>query len=151
MMHRKKTGFADTRYDERQIIERGNAFRNGYLSLLAAVAICYFLRDIFGWEPVDGGSAMLLCIWISAVVISVTMIVKNAYDGIQEGWNSVAVWVMGATGMFCLVGVIVRGILGTFNWYDGGGAVFTSIGMLVIFIVYRVKQRRDKQAERADD
>ena len=72
MNNGKKTGSGDACYDERQSIERGNAFRNGYLSLLAAIAACYFLRDAIGWKPVDDGAAMLLCFWISVVTVSAT-------------------------------------------------------------------------------
>lgn len=137
----------DNRFDERQVLERGNAFRNGYIALAAAMLVCYFVKDCFEVNLVDDSSILLVCLWVSAVVFAVTMIVKDAYDGIHEGRNLMVITVMGAVGCFMLVVEIIKAVRGTFAFYSTAGVLISAVGMLTICIVYWVKRRRDKKQD----
>lgn len=138
-------------YDERQAIERGKAFRNGYISLVLAMFACFFIRECLEWNPVDNYSMLLLCLWISLSVVSVTLIVRNAYDGIYEGRNAVAVWVMGVAGTICLIYEVVSGIKGKFSFYHDIGALFSGVCLVLIFTVYMVKRSTDRKLEKAEE
>ncbi len=136
-------------YDERQILERGRAFRNGYISLFLSMLVCYFVKNYEVKPLVDDFSAMVMCFWLSIVVISVTMIVRNAYDGIHEGRNAVIVSIMGALGLFALIVEIIKGFCGSFDFYSSTSTIFISVSLFVIFTVYRVKRWRDGKQETA--
>ena len=53
MSKMKKHRNCDMFYDERQAIERGRAFRNGYLTLALAMLACFLIRACFEWNPID--------------------------------------------------------------------------------------------------
>lgn len=141
----------DNRFDERQILERGNAFRNGYIALAAAMLVCYFVKDGFEVDLADDSSILLGCIWVSAVVFAVTMIVKNAYDGIHEGRNSILVTFMGAVGFFMLVFEIIKAVRGTFVFYSTAGILVSAVGMLTICIIYWIKRKRDRKQDSTEE
>lgn len=141
----------DQFYDERQALERGRAFRNGYLTLALAMLVCFLIRDYFEWNPIDDYSMFLFCIWISLVVVSVTLILKNAYDGIYEGRNAFAVWVMGFAGVACLVFESVRNAKGKLSLYNDFGTLFSGICLIIIFAVYMVKRSHDGKHEKAGE
>lgn len=138
-------------YDERQAIERGRAFRNGYITLALAMLLCFLIRDCFEWNPIDDYSMFLFCIWTSLVVVSVNLILNNAYDGIYEGRNALAAWIMGFAGTVCLVGEAVRGVKGKFTFYNDFGTLFSGIGLITIFSVYMVKRSHDAKQEKTED
>lgn len=134
-------------YDERQILERGKAFRRGYISLAVAMLVCFFIKDCFELNFMDDASVMLTCLWVSVVITSVTMIVKNAYEGIYEGRNAIVVSGMGVAGAFVVLTEIIKGLRGNFVFYSDAGAISCGIGLLVIFTVYHVKKRQDRLKE----
>ena len=138
-------------YDERQAIERGKAFRNGYISLALAMFVCLFVRECCEWDPVDNYSMFLLCLWVSLAVVSVTLIVKNAYDGIYEGRNAATVWIMGVAGVICLIYETVSGVKGKFSFYHDIGALFSGICLVLIFVVYMVKRSTDRKLEKTEE
>ncbi len=150
MMEKNKPELKEIRFDERQILERGKAWRNGYLSLAAAVLAFYFIKDCFEVRlPMNDFSVVMACIWVSAVVFCVTMIVRNAYDGVSDGRNAVAVSAMGAVGLFVLASEIVKGLEGTFVFYSSAGTVITAASLLTICAVYWVKRLRDRKRNAA--
>ncbi len=138
-------------YDERQILERGKAFRNGYISLAVAMLVCYFINSGLNHSMIDDFSQLLFCIWVSIVVVSVTMIVRNAYDGIYEGRNAVVVWVMGAAGIFILFAEIIKWFRGTLTFYSNAGTVFSGVSLLIICAVYSVKRQRDRKRDNSEE
>lgn len=126
-------------YDERQMIERGKASRNGYIALAAAMLACFFIKDCFEVDFIDDSSAVLCCLWVSAVAFAVTMIVKDAYDGVYEGRNSIVVTVMGAAGCFMLAAEMVSAARGTFVFYNSAGVLVSAVSMQTVCAVYWVK------------
>ena len=151
MKHKNNAYEPDDRFDERQVLERGNAFRNGYIALAAAMLVCYFVKDCFEVNLVDDSSIMLGCIWVSAAVFAVTMIVKDAYDGIHEGRNCVIVTIMGATGFFILAMEIIKGIKGTLVFYSAAGNLVCAISLLTICTVYWVKRKHERERESTEE
>lgn len=153
MKHKEKAEpeQAEIRFDERQILERGKAFRNGYISLATAMLVCFLIKDCFEMNLVDDSSIMLACLWVSVVVFSVTMIVKNAYDGIHEGRNAVVVSFMGAAGFFILVIESIKGIRGTFVLFSAAGNLICAASMLTICAVYWAKRQRDRKRDNAEE
>ena len=151
MKHKNKTYEPDDRFDERQVLERGNAFRNGYIALAAAMLVCFFVRDCCEVNLVDDSSILLVCLWVSAAVFAVTMIVKDAYDGIHEGRSSILVTFMGAVGSFMLVVEIIKAVRGTFAFYSAAGILVSAVGMLTICIVYWFERQRDKKQDSTEE
>lgn len=94
---------------------------------------------------------LLLCLWISLAVVSVTLIVKNAYDGIYEGRNAAAVWVMGVAGAICLVYETVSAVKGRFTFYHDAGSLFSGICLVVIFAVYMTKRSNDRKLQKTEE
>lgn len=138
-------------YDERQTIERGKAFRNGYISVSAIVFVCYVGKDWFQWNLLDDFSMFMLCTCVPSAVVYVTLIVKNAYDGIYEGRSTVIAWCMGITGVFMLFVVADSVATGNFTVYHNSGFIFLGSGMIIIAAVYIVKRSIDRRCEKKEE
>lgn len=151
MKYKNTTPESDNRFDERQVLERGNAFRNAYIALAVAMLVCYFAKDCFEVNLVDDSSIMLGCLWVSAVAFAVTMIVKDAYDGIHEGKSSILVTIMGIVGCFMLVVEIIKAVRGTFVFYSTAGILVSAVGMLTICIIYWIKRKRDRKHDSTEE
>lgn len=138
-------------YDERQTIERGKAFRNGYLSMSVMLLICYLGKDWFRWDLLDDFSIFMLCGCVPAAIVSVTLIIKNAYDGIYEGRNTVTAWCMGASGVFVLLSVADSVVTGNFTIYHSSGLMLLGSEMILISAVYIVKRSIDRNCEKEEE
>lgn len=138
-------------YDERQAIERGKAFRNGYISMFATMLFCYLEKDCFRWNLLDDFSMLNFCTWVPLSVVSVTLILRNAYDGINEGYNVFGVWCMGLTGVFMLFVVADSVATGNFTVYHNSGFIFLGSGMIIIAAVYIVKRSIDRKREKKEE
>lgn len=92
-----------------------------------------------------------LCTWVPLSVVSVTLIIKNAYDGIYEGHNVATAWCMGACGVFMLFVVADSAATGNFTVYHNSGFIFLGSGMIIIAVVYIVKRSIDRRCEKKEE
>lgn len=138
-------------YDERQTIERGKAFRNGYLSMSVMLLICYLGKDWFRWDLLDDFSIFMLCGCVPATIVSVTLIIKSAYDGISEGHNIVTALCLGASGVIMLFYVADSVVTGNFTIYHNSGFVFLGSYLILISAVYIVKRSIDRNCEKEEE
>ena len=136
--------------DERQQIERGKAFRNAFITVLAALFVCCAINWV-SEKPVLGyGAIMLIPFWLSVSVFLTTVIMHDALfinnnDNQARSWLTLAIcW--GITGL-CLLGISAIGLRQPIN---GNGSMsitqmLMGICMIEISAVYLVKRVRDKR------
>lgn len=145
-------------YDERQILERGKAFRNGYLVLFLMIAVLLLLSE--GMDiipPMDNYTFAMLSLWPSMLVCFITLIIKDAYDGISRSPGRVAASVFGLSGTVLLVVSILDITKGVAMWPLNEETVHLVVGIscLMICIVYWVKwwcnEKRFKEAEKEEE
>lgn len=137
-------------FDERQTLERGKAFQIGYCTLALFVVLCFTL-DGAGIHWASSFSQMLIGLWGSILVITIRLIVTNAYDGIREGnFRILAI-------MFCLGGISITGHIiskiadSQTTIYNGIGELVVGVGALTISIVYWVNYLQNKRLEKSEE
>lgn len=140
----------DKGFDERQTLERGKAFQIGYCTLALFIILCFALNEA-GIHWASSFSQMLIGLWSSILVITVRLIVTNAYDGIREGnFRILAI-------MFCLGGISIVGHIiskmadSQATIYDGIGELVVGVGALTIGVVYWVNYLHNKRLEKSNE
>lgn len=139
-------------YDERQILERGKAYRYGFFAALLIFVLNYLLQEC-AWVKIDGYTVMISGIWMPLAVCLITLIVKDAYDYVDSTAGRSATAVFGMVGL----GVLVYTILEVCLWGEGfyqDGVVTNQVGFLVmgfcmvlVCIVYWVKRYVSRNIE----
>lgn len=140
----------DKGFDERQTLERGKAFQIGYCTLALFIILCFALNEAdIHWA--SSFSQMLIGLWSSILVITVRLIVTNAYDGIREGhFRILAI-------MFCLGGISIAGHIiskmadSQATIYDGIGELVVGAGAMTIGVVYWVNYLHNKRLEKSNE
>ena len=137
-------------FDERQTLERGKAFQIGYCTLALFMVLCFALNEA-GIHWASSFSQMLIGLWGSILVITIRLIVTNAYDGIREGnFRILAI-------MFCLGGISIAGhIISKIadsheTIYNGVGELVVGADALMIGTVYWVNYLHNKKLEKSNE
>lgn len=132
-------------YDEKQIIDRGKAFQYGFIAAMLTICGVYFYTDALEFK-MDSYAAFLIRLWIPITITFIVLIVKDAYDGANSTPGRIILTVLGMAGLF-LVGVtVIRIVSGKEVFLDSGtltdsaGRIFSGICMILVSIIYWVKQ-----------
>lgn len=70
-------------YDEKQIIERGKSFQYAFTGAIVVNIIIYLLSDFVGIGFANG-AICLINIGLPIEIYSLSMIIKNSYDGVSN-------------------------------------------------------------------
>lgn len=78
-------------FDERQLIERGTAYRNAYITALAGLVV-YIMLDEFTGITFRLSESMNMVIFPSASAFLITAILRDAIEGInsKNSWKGIA-------------------------------------------------------------
>lgn len=135
-------------YDEKQLADRGKAFQYGFIAAILTIMAVYFMIDII---QISSTFALLICMWVPLSVCTIALILKDAYDGVHSAVGQKISFIFGVAGLFFLIATIVRIITGEESVVCNGvvtdsiGHLFVGICLLVICIVYWVKQYQNRK------
>lgn len=141
-------------FDERQLLERGKAFRNAFFTALFDVLILYALNEFAGLKFIDPEFICYFLIWTSAAVFLHTAIRHDAFEtpnDMGEGRMLVIIW--GVCGAFLLLSTVLRtaAYLGLPKEERDIGdllnTIVTALCMLSILISYALRRRRQRYEE----
>lgn len=149
----KKNKLFNTKYDERQQLARGKAFKAAFVTLFAYLCISGLFDFIFDIKWADYFVEVFIGICISATVFASISILNDAYLPLRESKKS---WII----LFSFIGVCNLA-LGIFNVIDGnmltdGILNFHSNNLIiaaVFFIIIGVfiwKNAIDKKTDEAE-
>ena len=138
-------------FDERQILERGRAFRNAYLTLAGTLLLMFLMNDGFELYIFDGLALFDISIMLSLAVFGCTAVLHDAFDSYDRVSNGVPI-IFGIYGVISVIMSIVHivkgdplieesGVIGSEIIFLFTGLCFASVG-----IAYLIKRARDKKA-----
>lgn len=131
-------------FDEKQLLERGKAYRNGYFTLLALLLIDFFIKDALKITWLTNYSSFLIMFWISISVCEITMIVKDAYNGISKNSGKTILSLQGILGLT----ILIMDIMYIISSKEAISSMLSSLLMgvccIIICVVYWIKVIRDK-------
>lgn len=137
-------------YDEKQLADRGKAFQYGFIAAILTIMAVYFMTDILEVQ-ISHTLAFLICMWVPLSVCTLALILKDAYEGVHSAFGQKISFIFGGAGLLVLIVSIVRMITGKeFIAHNGVvtdsiGHLFVGICMLVICIVYWIKQYQNRK------
>jgi len=140
-------------YDERQTAARGKAYRAGFYTLLAAMAVLIFLLTVTEDLPLTREAMAVLAfaaLCLGAVVFACTAIWHDAYIGLTESPGRYKGMILILTAVNLAVGGIelyrsdffAEGIV-----FSNCSSLLVGIMGLIILITLLVKQYADRRAE----
>lgn len=133
-----------TEFDEKQQLERGKAYRNGYFTLLALLLIDFFIKDALEITWLTNYSSFIIMFWISISVCEITMIVKDAYDGISNNYGRTILSLQGFLGLAILFMDIMYILSGKEVISSMLSSLLMGVCCVIICSVYWIKVIRDK-------
>ena len=81
MLHQLKD---QANYDERQIMERGRAFKYAYLTMLFCLLALYAVHSLTGLA-IAHSTMFSILFWVSATVLHYHTVRRSAFDGLTKG------------------------------------------------------------------
>ena len=138
-------------YDEKQIIERGKSFQYAFICAIV-VNIIIFLSYFVG-VGFANGAICLINIGLPIAIYMLSMIIKNAYDGVTNAGEKLNISAMGGCGVALLIIFLPDIISGKKLLIDNAmitesaGALLISILILVVVLVYLIKKHIEKKSE----
>ncbi len=119
------------KYDERQILEQGRAFRWGFFAALMTFVLFYILQECLGLH-IDGYTVFISGIWMPLSVCLILQIVKDAYDYVDSAAGRPIISAFGLVGLGVSGYTVLEAILGNEPLLYRDGMVTESTGRLVM-------------------
>ena len=147
-----KKDYLDKDFDERQIAERGRAFRNAYLTMAAAMTVMFFTNDALELYLFDSSAFYMMPTMLSLAVFICTAVRKDAFAG-YNGMSNAVPAVLGFVGLFLTINSIIelvrdRVIIDVSGYLDDCFThLFCGLCYLAVGITYIIKKISDKKAE----
>ncbi len=117
-------------YDEKQLLDRGKSYRNGFIACIGLLLIFFLLHCFSIQIPYD--LLIAVCIHIPVTVALITMIVKDAYDAINATPGAVIFTLWGGGGL-CVLARWGIGLLRDQRYIQ---VIKGSIPMLIVHICW---------------
>lgn len=139
-------------FDERQVAERGRAFKNSFFTIVAAMTVIYFTNDALELYLFDSSAFYLMPTVLSIAVFICTAVRKDAFAG-YSGINNAVPAVLGLGGLFLTVNSIIELIRDKVIINENGFLadelthLFCGLCYLAVGITYIIKKISDKKAE----
>lgn len=138
-------------YDEKQLYDRGKCFQIGFFTALICVWITYFVTDLLEIKFSDYLN-YVFCIWIPLSVYAISLIVKNAYDGVNSNAGKTVSIIFLICGILLLCFRIIMLVIDNGHFIDNEeigsfiASMIQSVCMISMSVVYFIKQYRNKKA-----
>lgn len=123
-----------TKFDEKQLLDRGKAYRNGLIA--AFISMIVYLLGEETVAAIDTYHCIMICIWITISVTLITMIVKNAYDGVTETPGIIIFAIFGICGIIITVCITIMCATGSETIFNKISQLFSGLCMIVTSIIY---------------
>lgn len=137
-------------YDEKQVKDRGKAFQYGFITAMIVILAEFITADIIGLA-INAYALFLFCYWTPLTVCFITLIVKDAYDGVNSTSGCIVAFILGLLGLFIVVATIIRILIGIEAFVIDGSIteapahIYSGLVMLTISLTYWVKQFLNKK------
>lgn len=147
-----KKDYLDKDFDERQIAERGRAFRNAFLTIVAAMTVIFFTNDALELYLFDSSAFYLMPTVLSLSVFICTAVRKDAFAG-YNGMSNAVPAVLGFVGLFLTINSIIELVRDRVIFDINGhldncfNHLFCGLCYLAIGITYIIKKISDKKTE----
>lgn len=147
-----KKDYLEKDFDERQIAERGRAFRNAYLTMASAMTLMFFANDVLELKLFDSSAFYMMPTVLSLAVFICTAVRKDAFEGFS-GINNAVPAIFGVLGLFLTVNSIIEiirdRVIFDINGHldDCFNHLFCGLCYLFVGIIYIIKKISDKKAE----
>lgn len=139
-------------YDERQLVERGRAYKLAFFTLLL-YNFAYACAEGLGFKWCKPPVGMLVGIFVGVTVFAVSAITRDALGGIRsDAKSTIALWVLiiavqsACFAADCLEGRLIENKLLTLSFVSLTNAVC----FLIVLVVYLVHNRKAALAEEAE-
>lgn len=132
-------------YDEKQLIDRGKAFQYGFIAAIFTIGVMYFITEGIELE-ISSYASFLITLWLPLTVCFITLIIKNAYDGVNTTSGRSVLTLFGIAGLFLVSISVLHIATGAETLlYEGKvsdtfGHLFNGICMIIICLIYWIKQ-----------
>ena len=139
-------------YDEKQIIERGKSFQYAFTCAIVVNIIIYLLSDFIGIGFANG-AILLINIGLPIATYTLSMIIKNAYDGFSNARKKLNISALSGFGVGLLtlyLPDIISGkkpLIDNAKVTESAGVLLISILTLVVVVVYLLKKHIEKKSE----
>lgn len=148
-----KTKRVKPKYDERQIIARGKAYKVGFFTLLIYGAVCTVLQAMEIYLC-DGLVREVIGIVIGVGAFAIVAILNDAYIGYNEN-NRYSIGVMSLIGLLNLGSAII-GIITDGLWKDGQATnTIVNLAVFILFFVilttYWLHKKKTKDEAEAEE
>lgn len=120
---------SDRNYDERQLLYRGKAYQYGFFTALLMMLVAEFAVEVLEIK-FETGVILGFCLLIPVAVCVMYMIVKNAYDEINESGGRYSTAFFLLAGLVMMVLTIVRILVGEWNIIRDGMITYTVVFLL---------------------
>ncbi|MCD7840010.1 MAG: hypothetical protein LUG46_05200, partial [Erysipelotrichaceae bacterium] len=137
-------------YDEKQLIDRGTAFQYAFISSIILNVIIFILSYFIGIGMTES-TQFLINLGVPIFVYMITVILKNVYDGTKPDGEKLNVSSLGGCGIALLILYLPDVVSGKALLFDNNvfsdnvGALFTGILMILIFVIYWIKNIQSKK------
>ncbi len=143
-------------YDERQIVNRGKAYKYAFITMLiymVLLEVCYAAADFVGSfkMPVDNMTLILVGILISVLVYAIYAILKDAYFRPDDNRSFLFGFYIVLTVMDIVIGIyhVINGdaVKDGMITFFGCGGLLAGIAMAILIAVVIIKRVQDKRSE----
>lgn len=142
----RKAKNAENHYDERQLVERGRAYKLAFFTLLIYNVI-YGCVDGFGTKWCEPSVGMLVGVFLGVTVFACAAICSDAFGGIHNNTRSIILlWVLIIVVQLicfvldCVDGVVIENGVLTIHFIS----LVNAVCFIIILAVYFVHHRKEK-------
>lgn len=142
-------------YDEKQVMDRGFAFKYAFYTSMLMLLFMYMLVSVFGIR-INAHVGFIICWWIPVFVCFIIMIVRDAFDSIYCGKGNIVLTIIGFAGLILLVSTAINVIGGKEPMFENGGItnsfsnLLSGACMVIICIAYWTRQFANRKKYRDD-
>lgn len=138
-------------YDERQVSERGKAYKYAYFSAMISSMLIFIIKAFSETAYLDHTFSFVFVVWSSATVFAVTAIKNDAYDRMNDSSSGKIVF---GVWSICGIFIICSGLSRIFKQnitVDRINNLLSSmtvgVGMIICSVTYFVKLIKNKRLE----
>ncbi len=140
-------------YDERQMMERGRAFKYGYLTILGFLLLLFAIDSLSDSLSISTYTMFSIPFWVSVAVLHAHTARHGAFDGLTNGNATplLAAMMFGA-GVYIVAFDIYKLVSGRESFIQNGlvtdltGSVVAGVCMVVIGITHWLCRRANRKA-----
>lgn len=139
-------------FDEKQLYDRGKCFQISFVAALICIVISFFITGLLEVN-VSSFAIFDFSFWVPFTVCIVSLIIKDAYDGVNSNSGKFLATLWGICGIVILlveatdiIILISKARIGDIEIDQTIGEMIQALCMIVIGVVYYIKQYINKKS-----